>query len=84
VFVCEYGRGCPSFPWYTSHSPCLELLLQVHAGQYPGMRLAAASSADTPLAVQIGRAAMRILEVVPGVTVEEVNQARARLGMVPG
>ena len=48
------------------------------------MRLAAASSADTPFAVQIGRAAMRILEVVPGVTVEEVNQARARLGMVPG
>jgi hypothetical protein len=36
------------------------------------MRLAAASSANTPLAVKIGRAAMQILEVVPGVTVEEV------------
>ena len=32
----------------------------------PTMRIAAASSADTPLAVEIGRAAMGILEVLPG------------------
>eukprot|EP00613_Pedinella_sp_CCMP2098_P002436 CAMPEP_0171628454 /NCGR_PEP_ID=MMETSP0990-20121206/21456_1 /TAXON_ID=483369 /ORGANISM="non described non described, Strain CCMP2098" /LENGTH=186 /DNA_ID=CAMNT_0012196661 /DNA_START=264 /DNA_END=825 /DNA_ORIENTATION=+ len=43
-----------------------------HAGRFPGMRLAAASSADTPLAVGIGRAAMQLIEIVPGVTMEEV------------
>ena len=36
------------------------------------MRLAVASSADTPLAEQIGRAAMKILEVLPGLTVYDV------------
>ena len=42
-------------------------------GIYPeNMRLAAASSADTPKAVRIGRGAMKILEVLPGVTVEDV------------
>ena len=41
-------------------------------GKYPGMRLAVASSADTPLAESIGRAAMDLLEVVPGVTMKEV------------
>lgn len=35
-------------------------------------RIAAASSADTPLAVKIGRSAMDLIEVVPGVTVREV------------
>ena len=35
------------------------------------MRLACASSADTPLACRIGRAAMAILEVLPGVTLLE-------------
>ena len=48
----------------------------MHAGKYPGMRLAAASSANSPLAVKIGRAAMQILEVVPGVTVEEVMRGK--------
>jgi magnesium-dependent phosphatase 1 len=33
---------------------------------------AAASSADTPLAVSIGRKAMTMLEVAPGVTVRQV------------
>ena len=37
----------------------------------PNLRLAAASSADTPLAVRIGRGAMTLLEVLPGVTVED-------------
>lgn len=36
------------------------------------MRVAVASSADTPLAVRIGRSALEFLEVVPGVTVREV------------
>ncbi len=50
----------------------LQALQKIHAGEYPGMRCAAASSADTPLAVSIGRAALSILEVVPGVTVRDV------------
>ena len=36
------------------------------------MKIAAASSADTPLAVRIGRAALSLLEVEPGVTVRSV------------
>ena len=45
----------------------LRVLQAIHAGKYPGpMRLATASSADTPRAVQIGKAAMAILEIVPG------------------
>ena len=47
-------------------------LQEVADGKYPGMRLAAASSADTPLAETIGRAAMKILEVLPGLTVYDV------------
>lgn len=54
------------------HPGALFALQQFHAGRYPGMRLAAASSADTPLAVKIGRSALDLLEVVPGVTVREV------------
>lgn len=45
---------------------------EVADGKYNGMRLAVASSADTPLAETIGRAAMQILEVIPGVTMFEV------------
>lgn len=41
-------------------------------GDYPGMRIAAASSADTPHAVKIGRSALDLLEIVPGVTAREV------------
>jgi magnesium-dependent phosphatase 1 len=44
--------------------------LQEHAdNQYPGMKIALASSADTPFAVQIGRATLKLLEVLPGMTV---------------
>lgn len=49
----------------------LKVLQDYHAGKYP-FRIAAASSADTPLAVQIGRAAMDRLEVLPGVSMREV------------
>ena len=38
----------------------------------PHMRIAAASSADTPRAVQIGRAAMGLLEILPGITLRQV------------
>lgn len=36
------------------------------------MRVALASSANTPFAEQIGRAALALLEVLPGVTVWDV------------
>ena len=45
---------------------------EVADGKYPDMRLAVASSADTPLAERIGRAAMEMLEVLPGLTMKEV------------
>mmetsp|Transcript_129598 Transcript_129598/g.415575 ORF Transcript_129598/g.415575 Transcript_129598/m.415575 type:complete len:304 (+) Transcript_129598:128-1039(+) len=46
------------------------LALQGHAdGKLPGMRIAVASSADTPFAERVGRAALALLEVVPGLTV---------------
>jgi magnesium-dependent phosphatase 1 len=50
----------------------LAILREYYEGKYPGMRIAAASSADTPKAVSIGRAAMNILEVLPGVTMRQV------------
>ena len=48
------------------------VLADIYRGKYGNMRIAAASSADTPRAVQIGRAAMGLLEVLPGVTLREV------------
>ena len=60
--------------------------LQEHAAgeKYPGMKVCFASSADTPFAEKIGRATLKLLEVVPGLTVwdlilkdwdgEDVNQ----------
>ena len=56
----------------TMFDGALAALQEYHDGLHPGMRLAVASSADTPLAVQIGRAAMEVLEVLPGVTLLEV------------
>lgn len=50
----------------------LEILQDIYLDKYPGMRIAAASSADTPLAVKIGRTAMNILEILPGVTMKDV------------
>jgi len=50
----------------------LVALQEYASGAYPGMRLAAASSADTPFAVQVGTAALKTLEVVPGKTVWDV------------
>ena len=51
----------------------LRVLQDFHSGHFgDGVRLAAASSADTPRAVSIGRAALDILEVAPGVTARSV------------
>ena len=46
----------------------LKILQDFYFDKYPGMKIAVASSADTPLAVKIGRAAMNYLEIVPGVS----------------
>lgn len=54
-------------------SGALELIQKFYLGQFPeSMRLAIASSADTPQAVSIGKSALNLLEVVPGVTVRQV------------
>lgn len=54
------------------HSGAL-FALQEHAdGKYPGMRIALASSANTPFAVQIGRKALTMLEVLPNLSVWEL------------
>ncbi len=67
------ARGVKSGPYTIAmYDGALRALQRFHAGEYPGTRLAVASSADTPRAVQIGRAAMRVLEVVPGVTMHDV------------
>ena len=44
----------------------LEVLQDIYMNKYGDIRIAAASSANTPRAVQIGRAAMALLEIVPG------------------
>ena len=51
------------------HRGSLVALQEHYDGSYPGMKLALASSADTPKAEKIGRAALKMLEVVPGTTV---------------
>jgi hypothetical protein len=51
------------------HSGSL-VALQEHAQNlYPGMKIAFASSADTPFAEKVGRATLKLLEVMPGMTV---------------
>jgi hypothetical protein len=69
-----------------SMHPGSMVALQEHASgtKYPGMRVCFASSADTPFAEKIGRATLKLLEVIPGMTVwdlvskdwdgEDVNQ----------
>ena len=48
------------------HKGSLISLQEHHDGKYPGMKIAMASSADTPFAEKVGRAALKMLEVVPG------------------
>eukprot|EP01039_Chlorochromonas_danica_P001040 gene1041-1128_t len=50
----------------------LRILQEYYLNYYPGMRIAAASSADSSTAVRIGRTAMGMLEVLPGVTMRQV------------
>lgn len=51
------------------HPGSLVALQNHYNNQYPGMKIAFASSADTPLAEKVGRACLSLLDVVPGVTV---------------
>lgn len=51
------------------HSGSLVALQHHSDHQYDPMKVAFASSADTPKAEKIGRAALKLLEVVPGTTV---------------
>ena len=72
------GRGEGVTGVYSGHCVirlfpgALVALQESHDHVHEGMKLAVASSADTPLAEDIGRAAMKILEVVPGTTVHDV------------
>ena len=50
----------------------LKILQDIYSGMYPGVRIAAASSADTPLAVSIGKKSMSMLEIFPNVTMRDV------------
>ena len=47
------------------HKGSLIALQNHYDGKYPNTKVCFASSADTPLAEQIGRAALKLLEVVP-------------------
>eukprot|EP00605_Chrysophyceae_sp_TOSAG23-4_P002152 GSChrysophyteH1.ASY1.ANO1.2380.1 assembled CDS len=67
---CVYHPEMYSLHVVPTKNDCV--MQRILAGDYPGMRIAAASSADTPLAVRIGRAALELLEVAPGVTVRSV------------
>jgi magnesium-dependent phosphatase 1 len=66
------------------------LALQEHAqNKYPGMKICFASSADTPFAEKVGRATLKLLEVVPGMTVWDLvmrdwdNQDVNQIGRQP-
>lgn len=50
----------------------LQALQEFADGDLDPARLAVASSADTPFAAEIAQSALRILEVLPGVTVRDV------------
>lgn len=54
------------------------LSLQDHADGtlFPGMKVAFASSADTPFAEKVGRAALKLLEVLPGLSVWDLVVGR--------
>lgn len=67
------------------------IALQEHADGvlYPGMKVCFASSADTPFAEKVGRATLKLLEVVPGMTVWDLvmrdwdNQDVNQIGRQP-
>ena len=58
------------------HQGSLLALQKHYDGDFPGMKVAFASSADTPYAEKIGRASLKLLEVVPGTTVWDLVVGR--------
>lgn len=58
------------------HKGSLVALQSHHDDKYPNMKVCFASSADTPLAESIGRAALKLLEVVPGTSVWDLVVGR--------
>jgi len=55
------------------HSGSLRAMQEHARGElYPGMKVCFASSADTQFAEQIGRATLKLLEVLPGMTVWDI------------
>lgn len=50
----------------------LKILQKFAEGHYPQIRLAIASSSNTPKAVQIANVALSLLEVLPGVSIRDV------------
>eukprot|EP01038_Epipyxis_sp_PR26KG_P007818 gene7818-10620_t len=50
----------------------LAILQEIYLGKYPGVRIAAASTADTPFASSIAHASMRLLEIFPNVKMIDV------------
>jgi magnesium-dependent phosphatase 1 len=74
------GRGVAgvySGPHKISLHPGSLRALQDHAdGRHGAMKVCFASSADTPFAEQIGRASLKLLEVLPGLTVWDLVVGR--------
>jgi len=58
------------------HKGSLVALQAHYDNKYPNTKVCFASSADTPLAEKIGRASLKLLEVVPGVTVWDLVVGR--------
>ena len=58
------------------HKGSLLAMQHHYDNKFPGMKACFASSADTPLAEKIGRASLKLLEVVPGVTVWDLVVGR--------
>lgn len=54
------------------HPGALRAMQDFALGKFPETRFACASSADTPLAVRIGRSALDELEIIPGVSAREI------------
>ena len=67
------------------HDGSMAAMQEIYSGAYPGMKVCFASSADTPFAEKVGKASLKLLEIVPGKTIwdfvvndcwngEDVNQ----------
>lgn len=67
------GVTCPGNPPIRLHSGSLQAFQSKINGELPATtRFIFASSADTPFAEKVGRATLKLLEIVPGTTVWDV------------